>query len=124
MTSPPPSYLATREMAELLRVKERKVYELISTGAVPYSRATGKLLFPREAVLAWIESTGGGEGHAGGAEERPNVLLGSHDPLLEWALRESCSGLAAFYDGSFDGIERFAERGRRRDRLAYSRTGE
>ncbi|PTW58733.1 excisionase family DNA binding protein [Breoghania corrubedonensis] len=111
MTSPLPSYLTTREMAELLRVKERKVYDLVATGAVPHSRATGKLLFPREAVLAWIESAGGGEGQAAQSEERPNVVLGSHDPLLEWALRESGSGLASFFDGSFDGLERFAERG-------------
>ncbi len=38
---------------------------------------------------------------------RPQVVLGSHDPLLEWALRESGSGLAAFFDGSLDGLDRF-----------------
>ncbi|WP_321502475.1 helix-turn-helix transcriptional regulator [Breoghania sp.] len=109
MTSAMPSYLTTREMAELLRVKERKVYDLVAAGSVPHSRATGKLLFPREAVLAWIESAG--EGLPPHAEDRPNVVLGSHDPLLEWALRESGSGLASLFDGSFDGIERFAEAG-------------
>ncbi|WP_321339320.1 helix-turn-helix transcriptional regulator [Breoghania sp.] len=109
MTSAMPSYLTTREMAELLRVKERKVYDLVAAGSVPHSRATGKLLFPREAVLAWIESAG--EGLAPSADDRPNVVLGSHDPLLEWALRESGSGLASLFDGSFDGIERFADAG-------------
>lgn len=111
MTTALPSYLTTREMADLLRVKERKVYDLVAAGTVPHSRATGKLLFPREAVLAWIENAGAGEGGASFAEERPNVVLGSHDPLLEWALRESGSGMASFFDGSFDGLERFAERG-------------
>lgn len=106
MTHPLPTYLTTKEMADLLRVKERKVYDLAAAGSVPHSRATGKLLFPREAVLAWIENAGGGEA---AHEERPNVVLGSHDPLLEWALRESGSGLASFFDGSFDGLERFAD---------------
>jgi molybdate-binding protein len=36
------------------------------------------------------------------------VLAGSHDPLLEWALRESGSELAAFCDGSLDGLARLA----------------
>lgn len=104
-----PTYLTTKEMADLLRVKERKVYDLAATGDVPHSRATGKLLFPREAVLAWIEHAGTGAGTQAFGEERPNVVLGSHDPLLEWALRESGSGLASFFDGSFDGLDRFAE---------------
>ncbi|MEP3304507.1 MAG: helix-turn-helix domain-containing protein, partial [Roseibium sp.] len=44
-----PRYLTTRELADLIRVKERKVYDLAATGDVPHSRATGKLLFPRDA---------------------------------------------------------------------------
>ena len=36
------------------------------------------------------------------------MLAGSHDPLLEWALRESGSELAAFFDGSLDGLARLA----------------
>jgi molybdate-binding protein len=36
------------------------------------------------------------------------VLLGSHDPLLEWALRASGAELATLLDGSLDGLERFA----------------
>jgi len=31
----------------LLRITERKVYDLAATGKVPCSRAMGKLLFPR-----------------------------------------------------------------------------
>ena len=48
-------YLTTRELAELLRIKERKVYDLAASGEVPCSRATGKLLFPREAIDAWLQ---------------------------------------------------------------------
>ncbi len=100
-------YLTTRELAELLRIKERKVYALASSGEIPCSRAMGKLLFPREAVDAWLRGARSTENIAA-AEERPNVLLGSYEPLLEWALRESRCGLATFLDGSLDGLDRFA----------------
>ena len=39
-------FLTTRELAAMLRVKERKVYELAAEGALPVRRVTGKLLFP------------------------------------------------------------------------------
>jgi len=96
-------YLTTRELAELLRIKERKVYDLASSGSVPCSRATGKLLFPREAIEKWI--AGNASSHA---VSRPTVMLGSHDPLLEWAIRESRCGIASYFDSSLDGLNRFA----------------
>jgi excisionase family DNA binding protein len=101
-------YLTTKELAQLLRIKERKVYELAASGKVPCSRATGKLLFPRQAIDAWVSSKSSGL-RPDTAPQRPNVFLGSHDPLLEWALRESRCGLAMFFDGSLDGLERFAQ---------------
>ena len=54
-----PRYLTTKEVAALLRVRERKVYDLAAAGGIPHRRITGKLLFPRAEILAWIE--GGGE---------------------------------------------------------------
>ena len=100
-------YLTTKELAELLRIKERKVYDLAASGEVPCSRAMGKLLFPRRAVDVWLAENSSGFTPSLSAE-RPPVFLGSHDPLLDWALRESRSGLAMFFDGSLDGLERFA----------------
>ncbi len=100
-------YLTTKELAELLRIKERKVYELAASGEVPCSRATGKLLFPRHSVDKWLVRKSSGIAAAVSAQ-RPNVFLGSHDPLLDWALRESRSGIATFFDGSLDGLQRFA----------------
>jgi excisionase family DNA binding protein len=106
MTGDLPTYLTTREMADLLRVKERKIYDLAAAGEIPHSRATGKLLFPRDVVLAWIDNSSEAPSpHA----PRPPVVLGSHDPLLEWSLRESGSGLAALFDGSMDGLTRFEQ---------------
>jgi excisionase family DNA binding protein len=91
-------------VAALLRVRERKVYDLAAAGQIPCRRVTGKLLFPRAEVEAWMA---GGQPVA--AERRaPDVVAGSHDPLLDWALRESGSGLASFFDGSLDGLDRLA----------------
>ena len=100
-------YLPTKELAALLRLKERKIYELAASGEVPCTRATGKLLFPRRAVRIWMADHSSGPGLEP-EDPRPNVFLGSHDPLLEWALRESGCGCATYFDGSLDGLERFA----------------
>jgi putative molybdopterin biosynthesis protein len=113
-------YLTTREVADLLRIKERKVYDLAASGQVPCSKSMGKLLFPRDAIEAWLEAgqpRGDGRARRAGRGKNmqarvatlPNVFLGSHDPLLEWALRESHSGLAGYFDGSTDGLNRFSE---------------
>ncbi len=99
-------YLTTKEVADLLRIKERKVYDLAASGDIPCTRALGKLLFQRTALDAWLARHGSGE--AGAPTVFPGVFLGSHDPLLEWCLRESGSGVATYFDGSLDGLDRFA----------------
>ncbi|WP_040485695.1 helix-turn-helix transcriptional regulator [Lutibaculum baratangense] len=100
-----PDYLTTKEVADLLRLKERRVYDLAAAGEIPCTRAVGKLLFHRVEIEAWLAENATGRGAAPRA--RPQVLLGSHDPLLDWAVRESGSGIATFFDGSFDGLDRF-----------------
>lgn len=100
-----PAYLTTREVADLLRVKERKVYDLAAAGEIPHRRITGKLLFPRTEIAAWIEGDAPGTVPA----ERPPVLAGSHDPLLDWAVRASGADLATLLNGSRDGLDAFAE---------------
>ncbi len=98
-----PEFLTVREVAALLRLKERKIYDLAATGALPCSKATGKLLFPAADLRAWIDGARTG----GAAVRRPDIVLGSHDPLLDWALRRRC-GLASYFDGSHDGLARFS----------------
>lgn len=98
-----PQFLTTREVADLLRVKERKVYDLAASGEIPHRRLTGKLLFPRAAIEAWLA----GEDSAS-AVDRASLIAGSHDPLLDWAIRESGCGLASLIGGSMDGLNRFA----------------
>lgn len=102
-------YLTTKELAALLRIKERKVYDLAASGTVPCSKATGKLLFPRDAVHAWLTEHQSGP-FSTAQEPVPDVFLGSHDPLLDWALRESQCGIPAWFDGSKDGLNRFIAR--------------
>jgi len=101
-------FLTTRELAELLRIKERKVYELVAENGIPVVRVTGKFIFPREAIGAWLRaSTEYGPG-LGGVGAAPAVMVGSHDPLLEWALREAGTELPTYFDGSSDGLARFS----------------
>ena len=54
-------YLTTKELADLLRIKERKVYDLAASGDIPCTRALGKLLFQRTAIDAWLTRHGSGD---------------------------------------------------------------
>lgn len=105
---PDPLFLTTREVAALLRIKERKVYDLVAEAAIPVSRATGKLLFPRDLIDAWVRRHVVYRDNPDSLVPRPVVFAGSHDPLLDWALRESGSEIATFFDGSRDGLNRLA----------------
>lgn len=96
----------TREVAAYLRLKERRIYDLVRQRAIPHVRATGKLLFPRAKIDAWI--AGKGEAPVSAQHSRPPIIAGSHDPLLEWSVRESRCGLAILAGGSRAGIEALA----------------
>lgn len=100
-------FLTVKEVAALLRVTERKVYDLAASGRVPCSKATGKLLFPEGELRAWIAAAQTGPDQSPRGLQRPPVILGSHDPLLDWAIRHSGSGLATIFDASLDGLRRF-----------------
>lgn len=104
----PSALMNTREVAEYLRIKERKVYDLVAQRRIPCTRAAGKWLFPRELVDLWLLSQAEGVPEAAPQTEPPAIFSGSHDPLLDWAVRESGSGLAVLFNGSLDGLERFA----------------
>ena len=98
-----PALLTVSELASWLRLKERKVYDLVARGGIPHTRAGAKLLFSRVEVEGWLA------GRAVRAPVKgvpPATVAGSHDPLLEWAVRESRCGLALLTQGSLDGLER------------------
>lgn len=98
-------FLTTSEAADYLRLGERKLYELVTTGAIPCSKVTGKWLFPRHELDLWVLS---GLARPAGmlATEPPPVVGGSQDELLDWSLRESGSGLGSMSEGSARGLER------------------
>jgi len=99
--------LTTDEAATYLRLSERKLYELVANGAVPCTKVTGKWLFPKAALDRWLAAgllAPAALAHA----PAPPIVGGSHDPLLEWALRESGSRLAGLPEGSEAGLQRLA----------------
>jgi len=98
--------MTTAEVADYLRVKERTIYEMVARQTIPFTRATGKLLFPRRLVDAWLEAQT--ELPGTGIAPAPPIYAGSNDPLLEWALRQSGSGLAVLARGSVQGLEDLA----------------
>jgi excisionase family DNA binding protein len=100
--------LTTEEAAVYLRMSERKLYELVARGTVPCTKATGRWLFPKPALDRWIAD--GLTLSSGSENSAPPIVGGSHDPLLEWVLRESGSGLASLPEGSEAGLRRLARR--------------
>ena len=98
-------FLTTSEAAAYVRLGERKLYELVTSGAIPCSKVAGKWLFPRHELDLWVLS---GLARPGGmiAADPPPIVGGSQDDLLEWTLRESGSGLASLTEGTARGAER------------------
>jgi len=95
--------LTTRELAQLLRLNEKKVYQLVRDGTVPRVRVMGKWLFPRNHVMRWIDEN---------VQRQKDILIvGSDDILLSQLLsaysRENISESIAYYApvGSLKGIE-------------------
>jgi putative molybdopterin biosynthesis protein len=99
--------MTTTELAAYLRLKERTVYDLVARQAIPCSRATGKLLFSRPLIDAWVEAHT--EMPRGAAPATPRIYAGSSEPLLEWALRQAGTGLAVLVGGSRLGLEAIAK---------------
>src|SRR5688572_29013217 len=102
--------LTTEEAATYLRLSERKLYELVAEAAIPCTKVTGKWLFPKAELDHWLASNLVRPEGLSAAEPMP-IVGGSHDPLLEWALRESGSGLATLPEGSEAGLARFEQGG-------------
>ncbi len=96
----------TAEAASYLRLKERKIYEMVAEGTVPCTKVTGRWLFPKAELDHWLATSVTRPAGLTPPEAAP-IVGGSHDPLLEWALRESNCGLATLAVGSEAGLSRF-----------------
>ena len=101
--------LTTEEAAAYLRLSERKLYDLVAAGAVPCTKATGRWLFPKTDLDRWL-SASALQPEARSRTPAPPIIGGSSDPLLDWALRESGSGLASLSEGSESGLRRLRHR--------------
>jgi excisionase family DNA binding protein len=98
-------FLTTSEAADYVRLGERKLYELVTSGAIPCSKVAGKWLFPRHELDLWVLS---GLARPAGMTmaDPPPIVGGSQDDLLEWTMRESGSGLASLSEGTARGVDR------------------
>jgi len=73
-----PSLLSVPQLAELLHINEKKVYQLAAEGDIPCTKVTGKWLFPKQMVHDWIEQSS-----ASGTVADRLVLSGADDLLLD-----------------------------------------
>lgn len=102
-----PDLMTVSEVADYLRVRERTIYELVRTQRIPSCKLSGKLLFPKRLIELWVAQSADYPHAAAHLASPPPVIAGSHDPLLDWAVRESRCELALMVGGSADGLTRF-----------------
>lgn len=98
-----PDVLTLKEAAAYLRLSERSLYELARGRRLPAAQLGGKWLFPRAQLERWLAAQADGP-DAVQRLDPPAILAGSHDPLLDWAVRQSGCGLALRTGGSLDGL--------------------
>lgn len=103
-----PDVLTLREAAAWLRLSERALYALARGRRVPATQLGGKWLFPRTVLERWLAAQAEGPDPAL-RPDPPPILAGSHDPLLDWAVRQSGCGLALRSGGSLEGLAALAE---------------
>lgn len=55
----PPRFLKVAELAELLKVKPRTIYEMVVQNRIPYRKLLGSnmLRFDLDEILAWTRSS-------------------------------------------------------------------
>lgn len=100
-----PEIWTLKEAASFLRISERALYDLARARRLPSALIGGKWIFPAGALRGWLAA----QAEAGGRAAPPPILAGSHDPLLDWAVRQSGCGLALRSGGSLDGLDALME---------------
>jgi excisionase family DNA binding protein len=103
-----PDVLTLKEAAALLRLSERALYELARARRLPAAQLGGKWVFPGDQLRRWLQAQAAPLGSAARVDPPP-IIAGSHDPLLDWAVRQSGCGLALRAGGSLDGVLALAE---------------
>ena len=70
-------FLSVPELASLLHVNEKKVYQLAGRGEIPGTKITGKWIFPRSLIEDWLL-----ENSHGGVMQDRLLIAGSDDRLI------------------------------------------
>ena len=52
---PLPKFLTVPEVAALLRLSERTIYDMVSQRRIPFRKAGDRTLFDRDEILAWTK---------------------------------------------------------------------
>jgi putative molybdopterin biosynthesis protein len=55
LPEPLPKFLTVPEVAALLRLSERTVYDMVSQRRIPFRKAGDRTLFDRDEILAWTK---------------------------------------------------------------------
>lgn len=50
-------YISIETVSQITGISKSRLYKLSAAGALPVYKPTGKLLFKREEILAWIEES-------------------------------------------------------------------
>ena len=50
-----PRFLTVLEVAELVRLKPRTIYEMVAQGRIPHRRAGRVLIFELQEILTWTQ---------------------------------------------------------------------
>lgn len=53
-----PRFLTVAEVAELLRLKPRTIYEMVSERRIPYRKAGDRTIFLLDEILKWMKPDG------------------------------------------------------------------
>ena len=51
--NPRPRFLDVKELSELLRIKTRTIYEMVSQGRIPYRKVGERTIFLLDEILEW-----------------------------------------------------------------------
>ncbi|MDD5724127.1 MAG: helix-turn-helix transcriptional regulator [Syntrophales bacterium] len=100
--------LTTKELADFLRLNEKKIYQLVRDSGIPHVRIAGKWLFPKSHVLRWIDENV--------QREKDILIVGSDDILMTKLVssysQENLPESQAFYSsvGSLRGIQSLSQK--------------
>jgi len=51
----PPRFLDVNELAQMLRLKPRTIYEMVSQRRIPYRKAGDRTIFLLDEILQWTQ---------------------------------------------------------------------